>query len=199
MQRARASSGCRKSHRVRRRSSGSGLTAADRRLGKAHDVGRALAETCFAPEDQGRLIVPSASHRRYQGRTRGPRLVFPRPRQPRRSALVAFLGEASAADPRLDDETLNWPRHAAAVRQRSVGQGEVWRALLTGEKEGKDMLDAWPAAAADSLVAEIVSSCRALSGRFPFLSPSYSSCLSAGSLSSCWEGSSVRSWAPSRR
>lgn len=30
----------------------SSLTAADGRLGKAHDVGRALAETCFAPEDQ---------------------------------------------------------------------------------------------------------------------------------------------------
>ena len=42
--------------------------------------------------------------------------------------------------------------------QRSVGRGRVWRALLSGEKEGKDMLDAWHyLRAANRLVAGMVS------------------------------------------
>jgi hypothetical protein len=134
------------------------LTAADGRLGKAHDVGRALAETCFAPEDQKSF-----------DRAFGPRIVDIKswladlassfPAHASRAVVLSLRSwEAWAADPRLDDETLDWPRHGAAVRTALRRQGEVWRALLTGEKDGRDMLDAWHyLRAANSLVAEMVS------------------------------------------
>ncbi len=136
----------------------SSLTAADGRLGKAHDVGRALAETCFEPEDQESF-----------DRAFGPRIVDIKswladlassfPAHASRAAVLSLRSwEAWAADPRLDDETLNWPRHGAAVRTTLRRQGEVWRALLSGEKEGRDMLDAWHyLRAANSLVAAMVS------------------------------------------
>ncbi len=136
----------------------SGLTAADGRLGKAHDVGRALAETCYQPEDQKSF-----------DRAFGPRIVdikswladlassFPG-HSSRAVVLSLRTWEAWAADPRLDDEPLNWPRHGAVVRTALRRQGEVWRALLSGEKEGTDMLDAWHyLRAANSLVAAMVS------------------------------------------
>jgi hypothetical protein len=136
----------------------SGLTAADGRLGRAHDVGRALAETCYQPEDQESF-----------DRAFGPRIVdikswladlassFPG-HSSRAVVLSLRTWEAWAADPRLDDEPLDWPRHGAVVRTALRRQGEVWRALLSGEKEGTDMLDAWHyLRAANSLVAGMVS------------------------------------------
>jgi hypothetical protein len=136
----------------------SALTAADGRLGKAHDVGRALAETCLEPEDQNSF--DSAF---------GPRIVdikawladlascFP-DHASRAVVLSLRTWEAWAADPQLDEKPLDWPRQGAAVRAALRRQGEVWRALLSGEKEGKDMLDAWHyVRAANSLVAEMVS------------------------------------------
>jgi hypothetical protein len=136
----------------------SALTAADGRLGMAHDIGRALAETCLEPEDQQSF-----------DRAFGPRIVdikawladlassFP-DHASRAVVLSLRTWEAWAADPRLDDEPLDWPRHGAAVRAALRRQGDVWRALLSGEKEGTDMLDAWHyVRAANGLVVEMVS------------------------------------------
>jgi hypothetical protein len=136
----------------------SGLTAADGRLGKAHDVGRALAETCLEPED------PESFDRAF-----GPRVVDIKswladlassfPAHASRAVVLSLRSwEAWAADPRLDDEPLDWPRHGAAVRTALHRQGEVWRALLAGEKDGADMLDAGHyLRAANRLVAGMVS------------------------------------------
>jgi hypothetical protein len=123
------------------------LTAADFRLGKAYGLGRALADTCRKPTDD-------ASLRRQLGNYRVANLLgwlddlnsaFP----PHAGHAVAASlrdwsewaardapGATPAGQPSLTDQD------ALKLVRR---QGELWRALLSGEKRGADMLDmdAW--------------------------------------------------------
>jgi hypothetical protein len=117
------------------------LTAADGRLGKAYRLGRELYETCFGPECQD-----SFDH------AFGPRLIavkdwlsdlsstFP-PHSSRAVAISLRTWEAWAAAPAIDGEKLEWATHGAAVRDSLRDQGRRWRALLSGDKEGRDMLE----------------------------------------------------------
>jgi hypothetical protein len=112
------------------------LAAVDFRLGKAYGVGRAIADTCRNPTDMERLKAEL---------------------DPARTALLANW---------IDDLASAFPPHAAhSVRAslliwrdwaaRATGadaspalwellrrQGDLWRALLSGEKLGTDMLEA---------------------------------------------------------
>lgn len=137
----------------------SGLTAADGRLGKGYDLGRALAQTCFEPEDEDSF-----------DRAFGPRIVdiknwladlassFP-PHASRGVVLSLRTWEAWAADPILDNERLDWKRDGPAVRTALRRQGEIWRALLAAEKDGAEMLDTpHYLRAANRLVAGMASS-----------------------------------------
>jgi ketosteroid isomerase-like protein len=119
----------------------SALTAAGFRLGKAYDLGRALADTCLGPEDRDSF-----------DRSFGPRLVdvknwladlastFP-PHSSRAVVLSLRAWEKWAADPKLEGKPLAWRSQGAGVRGALRRQAEVWRALLVGEKQGPDMLN----------------------------------------------------------
>ncbi len=117
------------------------LTAADARLGKAYRLGRALYETCFTPEDEASF-----------DRAFGPRLVAVKdwlsdlsstfPQHSSRSVVISLrTWEAWAAAPTIDGKPLNWSKHGASVRDSLRQQGRRWRALLSGDKEGRDMLE----------------------------------------------------------
>jgi hypothetical protein len=116
------------------------LTAADPSLGKAYGLGHALADTCLLPED--RDLFDQAF---------GPRIVnikdwladlasrFP-PHSSRAVVVSLRAWESWAADPKIDEGALDWPKQGAGVRAALRRQGELWRALLSGEKQGRDML-----------------------------------------------------------
>ena len=111
------------------------LAAADFRLGKAYGVGRAIADTCRNPSDVKRLKAEL---------------------DPARTAMLANW---------IDDLTSAFPPHAAHSVRASLliwrdwagqatdadaspalwellrRQGDLWRALLSGEKLGTDMLE----------------------------------------------------------
>jgi hypothetical protein len=117
------------------------LTAADFRLGKAFALGQALADTCLLPEDRGSF-----------DRAFGPRIVSVKnwladlasvlpPHASRAVALSLRTWESWAIEPTLDGEPLDWSKQGAGVRAALRRQGELWRALLAGEKSAPDMLD----------------------------------------------------------
>ena len=134
------------------------LTAADFRLGKAYGAGHVLAEICLQPADRASF-----------DRAFGPRVVSLRnwladlastlPPHASRAVVVSLrTWEAWAAEPKLDGEPLDWPTHGAGVRAALRRQGELWRELLSGEKQGPDMLDInHYLRAANALVATMTS------------------------------------------
>jgi hypothetical protein len=116
------------------------LTAADFRLGKAYGLGRSLADTANVPRDRDSLEYFF-----------GPRLdaikgwladlasAFPaHASQAVAASLTAW--DQWAADPRIDGLAMDWERHGPAVLPTLQHQGRLWRALLSGEKEGTAML-----------------------------------------------------------
>jgi hypothetical protein len=134
------------------------LGAADFRLGKAYELGYALAETCLKPEDRATFDAAF-----------GPRVVelknsladlastFP-PHASRAVVLSLRSWESWAAEPTLDGHQLDWDMHGAAVRTALRRQGELWRGLLSDEKQGADMLGTEHyLRAASTLVAEMTS------------------------------------------
>jgi hypothetical protein len=136
-----------------------GLTAADFRLGKAYALGHALAETCLLPEDRGSF-----------DRAFGSRIVSAKnwladlasvlpPHASRAVALSLRAWESWAAEPTQHGEPLDWSEQGAGVRAALRRQGELWRALLAGEKSAPDMLDInHYLRAASALVAALSSS-----------------------------------------
>lgn len=130
------------------------LRATEPTLGKAYRLGHALAETCLRPEDRDSLDEAF-----------GPGVVSTKelladlssslPAHTARAVLLSLRSwETWAADPTIDDDPLDWPRHGPAVRACLRREGQLWHALLTGEKRGEDMLDAHDyLGAADRLVS----------------------------------------------
>ncbi len=116
------------------------LTAADFRLGKAYGLGRALADTCRKPTDD-------ASLRRQLDRYRVANLLGWL--DDLNSAFPPHAGHAVAASLRVWSEWAAGDRQPPLAEQDALKllrrQGELWRALLSGEKRGADMLDidAW--------------------------------------------------------
>ncbi len=108
------------------------LTAADFRLGKAYGLGRALADTCRKPTD-----------------AHGVKEQLDRFRA---ANLLAWLDELTTALPPHAAHSVyaslkQWCDWAAADQLPTDAtttikrQGELWRALLSGEKRGTEMLE----------------------------------------------------------
>jgi hypothetical protein len=136
------------------------LGAADFRLGKAYDVGRALADMTRLP----------AGHRLERLKPDLEKAAEPPDRDLREVWLLREFGEYRTATimGKLDDLGSAFPEHAGRAVSKSIAafarplrdeieahgpafdwrqvetilqrQGEVWRTLLSGEKVGRDML-----------------------------------------------------------
>jgi hypothetical protein len=135
------------------------LTAADFRLGKAYGLGRALADTCRNPETADDL-----------------RREF----EPERVAnLCGWLADLSSTFPphaghSVRESLERWCKrlaadpsavcvHLSSILPRLRRQGTLWRALLSGEKLGRDMLElSHYLRAAESLIVRV----RGLTGHF---------------------------------
>lgn len=116
------------------------LVAADFRLGKAYRLGRELADTA--------LWVESADDfdSAFGARTVALKdsladLASSFPTHASRAVVLSLRAwEAWAADPQLDGEALEWSTQGSGVRSALRRQAELWRALLSSEKRGRDML-----------------------------------------------------------
>jgi hypothetical protein len=114
------------------------LTAANFRFGKAYGLGRALADTCRKPENCGE-VCEELGRRRIAN-------------------LLGWLDELSSALPqhaghsvaasleRWRDCAAQWKDGTSPISddellRRLRRQGELWRALLSGEKHGSEMLE----------------------------------------------------------
>jgi hypothetical protein len=111
------------------------LTAANFRLGKAYGLGRALGDTCRNPADIESMRTELA---RYRVATLQKWL------DDLGSALPPHAGHSVSSSLSLWTEWIHngavneSPAHALSAFRR---QGELWRALLSGEKHGTDMLE----------------------------------------------------------
>jgi hypothetical protein len=140
------------------------LTAADFRLGKAYGLGRALAETALLPDAKN----PQTFQRlfaRYRlanllGWLADLKSAFPpHAAEAVRGSLQAWAAwtEAPTLYP-ADDAKRRFSRHSGEPQARPVDwgstadresvtralhrQGQLWRAILSGEKDGVDLLTA---------------------------------------------------------
>jgi hypothetical protein len=141
------------------------LSCSDPRLAKAYHLGVSLATTCHAPDDLASL---KNEFNRYRIAQLGEWLadltaLFPNhsSRAVRLSCgswrrwvddpqVEAAKGMAPAGKRRIRKATarargltrdLNWRSEGIEVRRALARQGEVWRALLSGEKPGTAMLE----------------------------------------------------------
>jgi hypothetical protein len=118
------------------------LSAADFRLGKAYGLGRAMAET-YDVTDAESLASRFDHWRIRQLDAWLADLDTALPAHASGSVRRSLARwEEWAADPKLDGAPLDWQRDLMAFRQALHRQTELWRALLSGEKAGVDMLKA---------------------------------------------------------
>jgi hypothetical protein len=145
---------------------GQALSCCDARLSKAYHLGVSLASTCYAPTDPESLVKEFDSHRTAQigewladltslfpaHSCRAVRLSC---RQWRRwveehqGSIGAVNGQKGGAGPlqKVKARATNQKPEAdprkewTEVRRTLARQGEVWRALLSGEKPGTAMLE----------------------------------------------------------
>ena len=142
------------------------LTAADFRLGTSYGLGRALADTCRKPTDQHSLQAELSRYR-----------------------IVNLLGWLDDLGSVFPDHTAHsvyaslerwcdWAQKLGETQQmpedtiRALGrQGELWRALLSGEKRATEMLEPGNYLdAAHDLEKHMRSIVRSAIWRFPILS-----------------------------
>jgi hypothetical protein len=122
------------------------LWAGDFRLGKAYDLGHTLAETCLHPMDQA-SFDHAFSARLVDVEDTLADLASNFPAHSSRAVSLSLcLWEQWAVNPKLNKQPLRWPN--PGVRAALHRQGELWRAVLSGEKCGKDMLQSANYAAA---------------------------------------------------
>lgn len=143
------------------------LSCRDPRLAKAYHLGVALADTCHPPADRESLEEAFDPARTAQigewladltaalphHAGRAVRLSCATWRQwvddPQFEPTVTSQREGDEAGrmrrakalATRDTDELEWSRDGRQVRRALVRQGEVWRALLTGEKPGNAMLE----------------------------------------------------------
>lgn len=117
------------------------FAAADAKLGRAYTLGHELADLCLGPHDEGSF------HRAFgapvvtiKDRLADLTSSFP-PHACRAVVLSLRAWETWAAEPKLEGEPLSWKRDSAGVEVALARQGELWRDLLAGDKQGQDMLD----------------------------------------------------------
>ena len=131
------------------------LHAADFGLGQAYDLGRALAYTALKPEDSETLRKQFSRYRlpNLQAWLADLATALP-PHAARAVAISLDTWRQAVPEPIMppDDDGASARLHTATTDQgglqplpspvttRLHRQGELWRALLTGEKAGADML-----------------------------------------------------------
>jgi hypothetical protein len=118
------------------------LTAVDYRLGKAYGLGRALADTCRAPHEEAKLARRLGRYRLDNLRGWLNDLASALPAHSARGVLSgltrweAWVANLCAMPPAEGA----WERAEESVEATLRRQGELWRAVLTGEKDARDML-----------------------------------------------------------
>ncbi len=111
------------------------LIAADFRFGKAYGLGRALADTCREPTDGTSLKRELNTHRVANLRGWLDDLSSALPPHAAHSVSTSLQSWVTAAGTTQDAQATAVA--LAALRR----QGELWRALLSGEKKGTEMLE----------------------------------------------------------
>jgi hypothetical protein len=115
------------------------LVAVDQRLGKAYELGRALAWL----DDLASALPPHAAHSVATSLGRWSDALYP----PNDGRLAHTFNPRkklqSWRDRRRRPRTINAtdPYQAKEAVKTLRRQGQLWRALLSGEKQGKDMLE----------------------------------------------------------
>ncbi len=128
-----------------------GLSAVDFRLGKSYGLGRALFDTCDV-KDEAELRERFEKHRVIQIQEWLADLASALPAHAGRSVSLSLERWQSCVEGR--DES-SWEDEIAGVLRALTRQGHLWRALLSDEKCGTDMLSAEKyAEAADRLVTQ---------------------------------------------
>lgn len=140
------------------------FSTADNRLAKAYRLGRSLATTCHTAEDEATLrseFDPRRLARLDEWLADLTSQFPPHTSRPVRLSLSAWrewlghplMNRAEAGDPpdgwrhgRLryfgwGERRLDWERDGERVRHALKRQGDIWRALLAGEKRGEAMLE----------------------------------------------------------
>jgi hypothetical protein len=116
------------------------LTAADFRLGKAYGLGRALCDTCrvHSAKDVQRELGGDRVGNLYSW------LLDLKTVLPSHAGESVYQSlrewEAWARRPEVEGQPLDWERDGGTVERVLFRQGEIWRALLSGEKHATDML-----------------------------------------------------------
>lgn len=138
------------------------LTAADPRLGKAYGLGRALADSCHEPanfdglrkelnpyrianllrwlDDLASAFPAHAAHSVETSLTRWRDALYPPDAGHSRNpwTQVRWWREQRRRPQPISAEKTDEAQQAVKALRR---QGELWRALLSGEKAGRDMLE----------------------------------------------------------
>jgi len=113
------------------------FTAADFRLGKAYGLGRSLADTCRTPVSAPTLLAEFRPHRIAKLRGWLDDLASALPAHAGRSVSISLDNWAKYLRPIPGQVGQQTPERALPGLRR---QGQLWRALLSGEKAGQDML-----------------------------------------------------------
>lgn len=120
------------------------LTAADFRLGKAYGLGRALADCCQTPADLDALAEHFGRYRLDVLRTWLNDSASYLPAHSAKavlSGLTRWEAWVSNAEQLLQTPAA-WVEDAELIAATLRRQGEMWRAVLSGEKNAQDMLTA---------------------------------------------------------
>jgi hypothetical protein len=140
------------------------LIAADFRLGKAYGLGRALADTCREPTDGASIARELGAYRVANLRGWLDDLSSALPPHAAHSVSTSLQSWVTWAKGMQD------PQEIAAAPIALRRQGELWRALLSGEKKGTEMLEiANYLDAARSLADQMHTVIRGVIGRFPII------------------------------
>lgn len=117
------------------------LLAADFRLGKAYLLGRGLAHTCLRPD--GRETLDYAFGPRMVGlKSALADLASALPEHASRSVSLSLTAWEKWVSVRtVDGHALDFDIQWAGVRLALRRQGELWRAVISGEKCAYDMLE----------------------------------------------------------
>jgi hypothetical protein len=123
------------------------LTAADFRLGKAYGIGRSLADTTRNPASAETLLAELEPHRIAQLRERIDDLATALPAHAGHGVSISLARWTERLFPTERPETPGTTHEAGDQLERASEalpvlerQGQLWRALLSGEKSGPDML-----------------------------------------------------------
>jgi hypothetical protein len=118
------------------------FSTADNRLAKAYRLGRSLATTCLVANSRAALASEfqiSRVARLDEWLADLATQLPPHSSRPVRLSLSTW--QTWVESPEVNGKELDWAQDGKAVRQTLRRQGDIWRALLSGEKRGDAMLE----------------------------------------------------------